>query len=64
MTTWHQESRNICLIMRRDLSVFVPLKMPHSHQTDPVLRLKVDVEKLVTELEFKCTSDISEVVPR
>ena len=64
MPTWHQESRNICLIKSRELNVFVPLKMPHSHQIDPVLRLKVDVEKLVTELEFKCTLDISEVVPR
>jgi len=48
MPTWNQESRNIFLIMSRELSVFVPLKMPYSHQTDPVLRLKFDVEKLVT----------------
>ena len=64
MPTWHQESLNICLIMSRELSVFVPLMMPHSHQIDPVLRLKVDVEKLVTEFEFKFTLAISEVVPK
>ena len=63
VTTWHQESRNICLIMRRDLSVFVPLKMPHSHQTDPVLRLKVNVDKLVTEFELTCTLGKPEIVP-
>ena len=35
--------------MNQELSVLVPLKMPDSHQADPVLRLKVDVEKLVME---------------
>ena len=35
--------------MSQELSVLVPLKMPDSHQADPVLRLKVDVEKLVME---------------
>ena len=35
--------------MSQELSVLVPLNMPDSYQADPVLRLKVDVEKLVME---------------
>ena len=60
--TWHQESQNICLIMSQELSVLVPLKMPDSNQADPVLRLKVDVEKLVMDPKLTRTLDIPKVV--
>ena len=60
--TWHQESQNICLIMSQELNVLVFLKMPDSHQADPVLRLKVDVEKLVMDPKLTRTLDIPKVV--
>jgi hypothetical protein len=48
--------------MSQELSVLVPLKMPDSHQADPVLRLKVDVEKLVMDPKLTRTLDIPKVV--
>jgi hypothetical protein len=43
--------------MSQELSVLVPLNMP-----DRVLRLKVDVEKLVMEPKLTRTLDIPKVV--
>jgi hypothetical protein len=60
--TWHQESQNICLIMSQELNVFVSLKRPDSQQADPVLRLKVEVEKLVMDPKLTRTLDIPKVV--
>ena len=37
-------------------------KVPDSHQTDPVLRLKVDVKKLVMEPKLTRRLDIPKVI--
>ncbi len=62
VSTWHQESRNICLIMSRELGVHIPLEIPGKYRNDPSVRMKDDAEKLAKELELSCTLKIPAAV--
>lgn len=49
VSSWHQEQRDLCLIMSRLLNETVELKLGRAHTKDPVKRLKDDSEKLAAE---------------
>lgn len=49
VSSWHQEQRDLCLIMSRLLNESVGLKIGRAHAKDPVKRLKDDSEKLAAE---------------
>ncbi|MER8369029.1 hypothetical protein [Mesorhizobium sp. M1378] len=46
---WYQETRDLCLILSRQLGEEVDVKVPRIHVSDPVLRLKTDAQGLATE---------------
>ena len=47
VASWHQERRDICLLMSRELGQQVQGKMSSAHRKDPLKRLKDDCETLV-----------------
>lgn len=49
VSAWHQESRDLCLILSRQLGVTVSIKLPRVQMQDPKLRLKKDVDRFVEE---------------
>ncbi|PAU79792.1 hypothetical protein CK501_11355 [Halovibrio salipaludis] len=58
VTCWHQEQRDLCLIMSRKLGRNVGLKLSKNHRTDPQARLKDDCETLVNENVLRCVLDV------
>ncbi|WP_417415560.1 hypothetical protein [Hoeflea sp.] len=46
---WYQETRDLCLILSRQLGEDVNVKVPRAHASDPVARLKSDAQILATE---------------
>lgn len=58
VTCWHQEQRDLCLIMSRKLGRSVGLKLSRTHRTDPQARLKDDCETLVNENVLRCVLDV------
>lgn len=56
--SWHQEARDLCLILSRDLAVPVSLRLSRKHKNDPLNRLKDDCEQLVSKQTLKCELDI------
>jgi len=49
VSSWHQEQRDLCLIMSRLLNERVELKIGRAHAKNPAKRLKDDSEKLAAE---------------
>ena len=58
VSCWHQEQRDLCLIMSRKLGQNVGLKLSRAHRTDPQARLKDDCETLVNEQVLRCVLDV------
>lgn len=58
VASWHEEQRDLCLIMSRRLGRQVTVKLSRAHRQDPIRRLKDDCEHLVTKKELSCTLDI------
>lgn len=62
VVSWHQESRDLCLIMSRTLTVPVSLRLSRKHTNNPVSRVKDDCEELVKTLALTCELDIPNAV--
>lgn len=45
--SWHQEVKNLCLIMSRDLSVPVVQKLSNQHKNNPEMHTKDDIVDLI-----------------
>lgn len=60
--SWHQEARDLCLMMSRALAVPVSLRLSRKHTNDPVARVKEDCEYLVKTLALTCELDIPNAV--
>lgn len=58
VAAWHQESRDLCLIMSRKLGRDVSLKLSNAHKKDPARRLKDDSEELVQTATLHCVLDV------
>lgn len=58
VSCWHQEQRDVCLLMSRQIGENVTLKLSRSHRVDPVQRLKDDAEKLAKEKVMAFALDI------
>ena len=56
--SWHQEARDLCLILSRDLAVPVSLRLSRKNKNDPLNRLKSDCEQLVSKQTLECELDI------
>jgi len=58
VSSWHQEQRDLCLVMSRRLGEAVKLKLPRAHSIDPVVRLKDDCEVLAKDKILECILEI------
>ncbi len=58
VAAWHQEQRDLCLLMSRKLGRNVTLKLSRAHSTDPAKRLKDDCERLVTTRRMFCIIEV------
>ncbi len=58
IASWHQERRDLCLLMSRELGQQVQGKMSGAHRKDPLKRLKDDCETLVKTAKLSCTLKI------
>lgn len=58
VSCWHQEQRDLCLLLSRKLGRPVQLKLARGHRTDPGQRLRDDCELLAREKALRCTVDI------
>ncbi|MDG5768280.1 hypothetical protein QA596_12520 [Balneolales bacterium ANBcel1] len=58
VSAWHQEQRDLCLVMSRKLGLTVTLRLSRSHRTDPQKRLKDDIEELVKTKTLTCCLEI------
>lgn len=52
VASWHQEERDICLILNRRVGKHIAIRLPHKHQSDPDLRLRKDSDLLATSREL------------
>ena len=60
IASWHQEERDICLILSRCVGEHISLRIPRKHQDDPTVRLREASESLVSSQELRTTF----IVPR
>lgn len=58
VSSWHQEQRDLCLVISRKLGRQVKQKISKVHRGDPVQRLKDDADLLVKEKKLICCLDI------
>ena len=58
VASWHQEARDLCLILTRKIAVPVSLKLSRKHKLDPNERLKDDCETLVSSHTLNTELDI------
>ena len=58
VAAWHQEQRDLSLLMSRKLCRHVALRLSRNHANDPAQRLRDDCETLVEEHAFHCTLDV------
>lgn len=58
VSSWHQEQRDLCLVMSRKLGEAVTLKLSNNHRTDPATRLKDDCQILANDKVLQCRLDV------
>jgi len=51
---WHQEVRDIVLLLTRKLKQPVQLKLPRAHQQDPIKRINDDAKQLAQTKRLQC----------
>lgn len=55
---WHQESKDICLLMSRKLNRPVNIKLSKAHLANPIQRVQDDCENLANNNRLECVIDI------
>ncbi|ONF43029.1 hypothetical protein BTO32_10035 [Marinobacter lutaoensis] len=58
IAAWHQEQRDLCLIMTRLTGSTVSLKLKHEHRLDPAKRLKDDADQFCKTHTLHCALSI------
>jgi hypothetical protein len=58
VAAWHQETRDICLLMTQKLRRPVRLRLSRAHSDDPALRMSDDADYLARHGELRCTLEI------
>lgn len=58
VAAWHQEVRDLCLLMTRKLSLPVHIRLSKAHMDDPVQRLKDDSRQLVDSHKLHCAFEV------
>jgi hypothetical protein len=58
VASWHQEARDLCLLLSRRIERPVRLRLPRAHRNDPLLRLKEDCDELTKSQTLLCEFEI------
>lgn len=58
VSSWHQEQRDLCLVMSHKLGRLVKLRLSRTHRTNPQQRLRDDAESLVKNKTLTCDLEI------
>ena len=53
VSSWHQEERDLCLILDRRIGQPIGIRMPRRHQSDPAMRLRDASDVLVESKELR-----------
>ncbi len=62
IASWHQEERDICLLLSRRVGERVGIRLSRKHQTDPALRLRDACVSLITSQELRCVFSVPNAV--
>ena len=54
VTSWHQEERDLCLMLSRRMDEHVDIRISRKHQADPELRFKDTCDSLCASQELRC----------
>ena len=58
VASWHQESRDLCLVMSRKLGRDVDVRLSRVHANDPVKRLRDDCDEFVKRTVLECALNV------
>ena len=53
VSSWHQEERDLCLILNRRIGQPINIRMPRKHQVDPAIRLRDASDLLLASNELR-----------
>ena len=53
VSSWHQEERDLCLILNRRIGQPIDIRMPRKHQVDPAIRLRDASDLLLASNELR-----------
>lgn len=53
VSSWHQEERDVCLLLSRRIGEKVHIRFPRKHQNDPALRLRESCDSLIASRELR-----------
>ncbi len=56
--SWHQEERDVCLILSRCIGEHVDIRLPRKHQADPAFRLQDTCDSLIADQKLRCAFSI------
>ena len=58
VASWHQEERDVCLILSRRIGARVGIRLLRKHQMDPALRLRDVCDALIASQELRCAFSV------
>ena len=58
VASWHQEERDVCLILSRRIGARVGIRLSRKHQRDPALRLRDVCDSLIASQELRCAFSV------
>ena len=58
VSSWHQEERDICLLLSRKIGKHVDIRLPLKHQRDPALRLSETCDSLIASHELRSSFSV------
>ena len=58
VASWHQEERDVCLLLSRRIGERVSIRLSRNHQVDPAHRLRDACDSLIASLELRCAFSV------
>lgn len=62
IASWHQEARDLCLLLSRSIGERVEVRLPRKHKADPALRVREDCNELASSSEMRCAVGVPKTV--
>ncbi len=58
VSSWHQEERDVCLLLSREIGKHVDIRLPIKHKKDPALRLSETCDSLIASHELRSSFSV------